>query len=92
MERSTKTARFPRLRRSSEAYRLSSPCPRLREKMCAPSRSPHTAVSTSISPRRPQEPDPSARPDDSPNETSAMSTNPSGQIVSMIACTRVRIA
>ena len=88
MERSTKVARFPRLRRSSEAYRLSSPCPRLREKMCAPSRSPHTAVSTSTSSRRPVEPEPA----DNENDTSAISTNPSGQIVSMIACTLVRIA
>jgi hypothetical protein len=56
--------------------------------MCAPSRSPHTAVSASTSPRRPKEPDPA----DSKNETSAISTNPSGQIVSMIACTLVSIA
>ena len=31
-------------------------------------------------------------PADSRNDTGAISTNPSGQTVSMIACTRVRIA
>ena len=56
--------------------------------MCAPSRSPQTAVSTSTSTRRPATPEPA----DSKNDTRAISTNPSGQIVSMIACTRVRIA
>jgi hypothetical protein len=56
--------------------------------MCAPSRSPQTAVSTSTSTRRPVTPEPA----DSPNVTMAISTNPSGQIVSMIACTPVRIA
>ena len=38
--------------------------------------------------RRPATPEPA----DSTNDTSAISTNPSGQIVSMIAWTRVRIA
>jgi hypothetical protein len=45
-------------------------------------------VSTSTSTRRPATPEPA----DSTNDTPAISTNPSGQIVSMIACTRVRIA
>ena len=56
--------------------------------MCAPSRSAQTAVSTSTSTRRPAGPEPA----DSQKDTRAMSTNPSGQIVSVIACTRVRIA
>jgi len=56
--------------------------------MCAESRSPHTAVSTSTAIRRPATPSPAERK----NDTSAMITNPSAQTVSMIACTLVRIA
>jgi len=41
-----------------------------------------------MSTRRPPSPDPADRK----KETRAMSTNPSGQIVSMIACTLVAIA
>ena len=46
------------------------------------------AVSTSTRTRRPVKPCPA----ESPNETAAMITKPSGQMVSMIACTRVRMA
>ena len=49
---------------------------------------PHTATKTSTNTRRPARP----CPIDSKNDTSAMITNPSAQTVSMIACTRVRIA
>jgi len=45
-------------------------------------------VSNSTSVWRPGSPDPADRPKD----TTAMTTKPSGQTVSMIACTRVRIA
>jgi hypothetical protein len=46
-------------------------------------------VSTSTSTRRAPEP---PCPADRPNDTAAISTNPSPQIVSMIACARVRMA